>query len=84
MCGVGNHPQLSVDSQAAAATILLSTYVPSGKGESVLPPSTLKGSDAFSVCCEPTVTHVSCTCLFISFHAGTSKSTISAEPSPGP
>jgi hypothetical protein len=84
MCGVGNHPQISMDSQAAAATILLCSYVPCEKGESVLPSSKLKGSDRFSMCCEPTVTHVACTHLFISFHADTSKSTISAEPLQGP
>lgn len=84
MCRVRNHPQISMDSQAAAATILLCSHVPCGKGESVLPPSKLKDSDTFSICCEPTVTHVACTRLFISFRAATSKSTISAESLQGP
>lgn len=76
-----NHPQISMDSQTAAATILLCSHVPCvEKGNRCSHHLSPKDSDTFSICCESwrSVLLVLVFSFPFMLHS-TSKSTISAE-----
>lgn len=75
-CGIRNLLQISMGLQAAAATVLLCSYAYCEGGNIIQSSKLAVTLDAFFLCCDFIVIHhISCTYLFISFHAGTNKST---------
>lgn len=79
MCGIGSLLQISMDSQAAAATVLLCSLFPEKwTGSCSLHHRSLQSPGSFLLYCDPVVIHcASYSHPSISFHTGANKSILS-------